>query len=125
MILKIVFGRMKVFGSSIQWMAALILSLCTVFTQAEDKAQQWRVYIGGYNTPDNFGINYFDYDSNIASLTPKGLAIATDNPSYLISNRDGTRIYCVNETASFEGSGTVSTFEIITEDGTLNRWNFK
>ena len=79
MILKIVFGRMKVFGSSIQWMAALILSLCTVFTQAEDKAQQWRVYIGGYNTPDNFGINYFDYDSNIASLTPKGLAIATDN----------------------------------------------
>ena len=120
MILKIVFGRMKVFGSSIQWMAALILSLCTVFIQAEDKAQQWRVYIGGYNTPDNFGINYFDYDSNIASLTPKGLAIATDNPSYLISNRDGTRIYCVNETASFEGSGTVSTFEIITEDGTLN-----
>ena len=93
----------------------LALCLCAVAATAAD----YRVYIGGYTSGENFGINYYDYDSIATTLHSKGLAVVTDNPTYLVANAKGTALYCVNETASFEGSGTVSAFSVDTLTGKL------
>lgn len=98
-------------------LGALVLGAATA--QSVQAKEVWRVYVGGYNTDDSFGINYGAYDPATATLSLEGLAVATDNPSYLVSNQEGTFIYCVNETASFEGSGTVSAFSVDTATGKL------
>ena len=79
----------------------------------------WRLYVGGYNTSENFGINYYSFDEHSNDLQPLGLAVATDNPSYLVSDKKGNYLYAVNETAAFDGCGTVSAFSVDKVTGKL------
>lgn len=111
---------MRMFWTKMRWSLALMLGLCVLCMQVSAKESKlWRVYVGGYTTADSFGINCYLYDSDIGLLSPQGLAVPTENPSYLVANEEGTFLYCVNETASFEGSGTVSAFSIEQEFGKL------
>jgi len=80
---------------------------------------EWRIYVGGYNTEKNFGINSFSYNASQNLLVPEGLAIATDNPSYLVAASSGKYVYCVNETVAFEGCGTISAFAADPQTGKL------
>lgn len=99
------------------WIA--LLSMAVLPALQSQAANGWRVYIGGYNSDESFGINYGTYDTHTGALELNGLAVATDNPSYLALHPKGGFIYCVNETASFEGNGTVSAFSIDSKTGRL------
>ncbi|NCC59788.1 MAG: lactonase family protein [Verrucomicrobiae bacterium] len=107
----------KKLSSAFMWIAAL--SMCVLPAAQSQGAETWRVYIGGYHSDDNFGINYGTYNPANGALKMEGLAVTTDNPSYLALHPKGGFIYCVNETASFDGSGTVSAFSIDSETGKL------
>lgn len=52
---------------------------------------------------------------------------STPNPSYLILNREGTRLYCVNELKTFNGdpSSAVSCYRIGDTEGTLTFMNMQ
>lgn len=107
----------KKLSNAFMWIAAL--SMCVLPASQSQGAEAWRVYIGGYHSDENFGINYGTYDPANGALKMEGLAVTTDNPSYLALHPKEGFIYCVNETASFDGSGTVSAFSIDSETGKL------
>ena len=105
---------MKKISSKILVITILFLSMLNVKAETT-----WRLYVGGYNTTENFGINYYSFDEHSNELQPLGLAVATDNPSYLVTDKKGNYLYSVNETAAFDGCGTISAFSIDKTTGKL------
>lgn len=96
------------------------------------------VYVGSYTDWELFGpprrnppgdrsqgIYVFQFDRETGRLTPRGLAAATDNPTYVTFSTSGKVLYAVNEIYRFQGetSGAVSAFAIDADTGRLTLIN--
>lgn len=101
-------------------------------------AAETLVYVGGYTDWELFGpprrnppgergqgLYAFRFDLESGKLTPLGLAVATDNPTYFTFSADGRRLYTVNEVYRFGGadSGAVSAFTVDAATGKLTLLN--
>ena len=71
------------------------------------------------------GLYLFEMHPDTGVLAQRAVFPNPDNPSYLVVNASGTRLYSANETASFQGanSGSVSAYEIERPSGRLKPIN--
>ena len=78
-------------------------------------------HVAGH-APGLFGATY---DSRTAQVHDLTLLAATPNPSYAAVAPDARTVYCINETASFDGEpgGGITAFERIQHTGALRRLN--
>jgi 6-phosphogluconolactonase len=76
-------------------------------------------YIGTYTGHGSQGIYVYRFEPVTGTLTSLGLAVSTDNPSFMAVNSTGTYLYAVNEV---EGGG-VSAFRIDRGSGMLSLIN--
>jgi 6-phosphogluconolactonase len=69
-------------------------------------------YTGG--TTGSEGIYAFRFDDATGTLTPRGLAVTTPNPSFLVASADRRVVFAVNELDNYEGatSGSVTSFAV-------------
>lgn len=96
------------------------------------------VYVGSYTDWELFGpprrnppgarsegIELFYFDDVTGTLTPVGLAAATDNPTYVTFSPDGRFLYATNEIYRHDGeaTGAVSAFAVDAETGRLTFLN--
>ena len=86
-------------------------------------ANKVRMYVGTYTGKGSDGIYLFQFDTATCEVLPKGLAVRTENPSFLTVDHTGRFLYAVNEIDSFNGeaSGAISAFAIDQETGMLTR----
>lgn len=91
-----------------------LVTLIVTCALAALAATDYEVFVGTYTGPHSKGIYSFRFDSATGKWTPLELAAATENPSYLVVDRQGRFLYAVNETESYKGtnSGAVSAFAI-------------
>jgi 6-phosphogluconolactonase len=84
-----------------------------------------RVYVGTYTGPKSRGIYLLELDLGTGTLTPKGLACESANPSFLAIHPSRRFLYAANEVGDFRGenSGAVSAFSIDPKAGTLTLLN--
>ncbi|MEW4529874.1 lactonase family protein [Maioricimonas sp. JC845] len=84
-----------------------------------------RIYVGTYTRGESEGIYLLEMDPATGSLTSRGLAAATDNPSFLAVHPTGKYLYAVNEVGRYKGqpSGSVSAFAVDAETGRLSPLN--
>jgi 6-phosphogluconolactonase len=99
--------------------------------QAQDRdatsLPKMRVYVGTYTGPKSKGIYRLDFDPVSGSLTPKGVAAETTNPSFLAISPNRKFLYAANEVGKFDGksTGSVSSFAIDPKTGDLTPLNQK
>jgi 6-phosphogluconolactonase len=79
---------------------------------AADK--RYILYVGTYTTGDSKGIYAYRYNAETGELEPLGLAAATENPSFLTSDKASEHLFAVNETGNYQGqsSGGVTAFSM-------------
>jgi 6-phosphogluconolactonase len=92
--------------------------------------KKWWVYVGTYTgkgKKDSKGIYRFDLDPATGKLTPRGLAGAADQPSFLALHPNGRFLYAVGEFSDFRNkkSGAISAFAIDRKTGKLTPLNQK
>ncbi|KAI8346167.1 Lactonase, 7-bladed beta-propeller-domain-containing protein [Blakeslea trispora] len=70
------------------------------------------VYVSGYTNEQSKGIYQYTFDTQKGTLTRKGLAVETVNPSYFTIHKTGQHMYAVNEVGEYKGqkTGYVSCF---------------
>jgi 6-phosphogluconolactonase len=87
--------------------------------------QKFRTYIGTYTRGESKGIYSFILDTGAGTLTPEGLAIETENPSFLAIHPSGNFLYAVGETDKYKGenAGSISAFKINAATGKLEKLN--
>jgi 6-phosphogluconolactonase len=92
--------------------------------KAPDAKKLW-VYIGTYTQRGSKGIYLFELDTATGKLTPRGLAAATKDPSFLAIHPSRRFLYAVGEGAKFNGkpAGAVSAFAIEPGTGKLRLLN--
>ncbi|MBL8792350.1 MAG: lactonase family protein [Planctomycetia bacterium] len=90
-----------------------------------DKAGKMRVYIGTYTGKESKGIYLLELDLATGTLTEKGLAGESVNPSFLAIHPSQKYLYAANEVGSFEGKkgGAVTAFAIDAATGKLTELN--
>jgi 6-phosphogluconolactonase len=100
----------------------LFLSL---FVSAQMGRKQYILYVGTYTTGNSKGIYAFRYDPESGELQPLGLAAATENPSFLASDKANEHLFAVNETSKYQGqaSGGVTVFSLDRRTGKLTQLN--
>jgi 6-phosphogluconolactonase len=88
-------------------------------------SKNYFLYVGTYTNTGSKGIYVYRYDSNSGKVTPLGLAIETENPSFLVADSAGKHLYAVNETTKYQGeaSGAVTAFSIDRKNGKLTSLN--
>jgi 6-phosphogluconolactonase len=85
-----------------------LLVILPIFPQTPD--QKFLVFVGTYtDKTDSKGIYAFDFDPSSGKLTPRGLAIESPNPSWLVIHPNGKWIYAANESGK---QSMVSAFSI-------------
>jgi 6-phosphogluconolactonase len=92
---------------------------------ADDKPDKLRVYIGTYTGKNSKGIYLGELDLASGTLTIKGLAGESTNPSFLAIHPSQKFLYAVNEVPSFDNkkTGAVSAFAIDPKTGNLTLLN--
>ncbi len=83
------------------------------------------VYIGTYTDHDSKGIYAYRFDSRTGHLASLGLAVESENPSFLAVSSSGQFLYAVNELDSYQGqpTGAASAFAIDSATGKLSLLN--
>lgn len=108
-------------------LTAILLACATTAAapQQEAKPTKLRAYVGAYAKGPERGIALFEFDQKTGALTPKGLAAASINPSFLAIHPTRKFLYSVNEIDAFDGkkAGGVSAFAIDQETGKLTLLN--
>ena len=91
--------------------------------QAAEK--QYILYVGTYTTGDSKGIYAYRYNAETGELEPLGLAAATENPSFLTSDKASEHLFAVNETGNYQGqsSGGVTAFSMDRKTSKLTQLN--
>lgn len=93
----------------------LSLILCIFFAaislgDSPTSNQKFLVFVGTYtDKTDSKGIYAYEFDADSGKLTPKGLAAATSNPSWLVIHPNGKWLYAANESGK---QSAVSAFSI-------------
>ena len=84
-----------------------------------------RLFVGTYTQGKSEGIYHCRFDLGSGKLTVESSTKGVSNPSFLAVDRNRGRLFCVNETAEFEGkpSGSVSAFALNPETGDLRLLN--
>ena len=76
-------------------------------------------FVGTYtDKTDSKGIYAFDFDAATGKLTPKGLAAATPDPSWVVIHPSGKFLYAANESGQ---PGSVTSFAIDAQSAKLTR----
>jgi 6-phosphogluconolactonase len=92
---------------------------CAAVAGADDaKADKYWMYVGTYSRAPRGGIFLFEFDPANGTLTPKGLAAATNSPSFLAIHPNRRYLYAVGE-----GNKAVSAFSIDQKTGQLTLLN--
>lgn len=79
--------------------------------KSEPKKEGYTFYVGTYTNEDSEGIYKYILHKD-GTLDNVGLAVKTENPSFLTKSADGKFIIAVNEISNKENVGTVSSFSI-------------
>jgi 6-phosphogluconolactonase len=79
------------------------------------------VFVGTYtDKTDSKGIYAFDFDAATGKLTPKGLAVETSNPSWLVIHPNGKWAYAANESGK---QSSITAFSIDAKSAKLTQLN--
>ncbi len=83
------------------------------------------LFVGTYTNGKSEGIYRLRFDVESGELNVEAVTKGVTNPSFLAVDRNRTRLFCVNETAEFEGKpgGSVSAFALNPENGDLRLLN--
>jgi len=83
------------------------------------------VMVGTYSRGKSEGIYALKFSSATGKLTPLGLAIKADNPSYLVIHPNRRWVFAVGETDQFRGekSGSITAYTLNEADGKLTALN--
>ena len=92
---------------------------------AQEKNQDYYVYVGTYTHGDSEGIYVYRLDSETGALEYSSKVIGVENPSFLDIHPSGRYLYSVNEVGEFEGqaSGAVTAFYIHQATGEISYLN--
>lgn len=95
---------------------------------AGKQADDWIMYIGTYTTAPSKGIYAYRFEGATGAVTPMaaaGLAVETENPSFLAVHPNQRFLYAVNEISKYDGkaAGSVSAFAIDRATGRLTLLN--
>ncbi|MCK5103311.1 MAG: lactonase family protein [Cyclobacteriaceae bacterium] len=106
----------------------VILIMVKMNAMAEENANasdQFYLYIGAYTQGEEEGIYVYKFDATDGDLKYLSTATGVVNPSYLAIHPKNNLLIAVNETGDYEGekSGSVSSFEINPENGSLRKLN--
>jgi 6-phosphogluconolactonase len=89
----------------------LLVMICGLFVQAAEPAYQ--VFVGTYTDKQSKGIYSFQFDPVDGKVTAPELSATTDNPSFMVVDKQRKHLYAVNENAKGEkNSGGVTVFAI-------------
>lgn len=83
------------------------------------------LYVGTYTSGKSEGIYLYRMNPTTGELKAAGVAKGVSNPSYLAIDRNGRRLYAVNEVNDIEGKpgGALTAFSIDRSTGNLTRMN--
>ena len=97
----------------------LVIMLLAVAAAAP--GAEYLMYVGTYTGSGSEGIYALRFDPTTGETESLGLAVATENPSFLAVDLDGQFVYAVNELETFrdEPAGAVSVFAIDRRSGKL------
>jgi 6-phosphogluconolactonase len=79
------------------------------------------VYVGTYTTGKSEGIYVYRMNAKSGQLTTVATVKGVTNPSFLIIDKSGRRLFCVNEMQQFNGKpgGAISSFAVDRATGNL------
>ncbi|WP_165249455.1 lactonase family protein [Paludisphaera soli] len=109
------------------WASLLAGAMFMTTTEARAAEKSW-VFVGTYTNSKSSpseGIYRLEFDPADGSLTPKGVAAESADPSFLAVHPSGKFLYAVNELGEFEGekAGGVSAFALDAATGALKPLN--
>ncbi len=113
---------MKKSFKNIVW---LFLFFFIPFVSNAQKANKNRFYhllIGTYTKTQDNGLFVYKFDTNNGKLTYESASEGIKNPSYLAINKDGDKVYAVNE-SGLNRKGGVSSFNFDNKTGKLSFLN--
>ena len=91
-----------------------LVASCTTFAQNIPGKNTLHFYVGTYTDSISEGIYRFGLDVQSGKLHSNGLAVLSENPSYLAMSKDGKNLLAVRETKddSNQGMGYIELFKI-------------
>lgn len=102
-------------------LAALIFLLAIHPASTQMPNKKSLVFVGTYtDNTESKGIYAFDFDASTGKLTPRGLAVETSNPSWVLIHPSGKWAYAANESAK---KSMVSAFSIDAQSAKLTLLN--
>jgi 6-phosphogluconolactonase len=108
----------------ILFLIALFLFTQESFSQPDSNNKMLHFYVGTYTDAGSEGIYRFGIDTISGKLRSNGLAILSENPSYLVFSKDGKNLLSVRETSdeNNQSTGYVELFKV-DEAGNLSSVN--
>jgi 6-phosphogluconolactonase len=112
--------------STRRFFAVLLLTLTALAFAAKQNPQaagktKYLALVGTYTTKtESKGIYAFDFDAATGTLTPKGVAAETPDPSWVVIHPNGKFAYAANEAGK---ASTVSAFALDAKSGKLSLLN--
>ena len=96
-----------------------LLAIPPLFPQMHNK--KFLAFVGTYtDKTGSKGIYAFDFDPSSGKLTPRGLAVETPNPSWLVIHPNSKWVYAANESGK---QSSISAFSIDTKSAKLTFLN--
>jgi len=110
---------MKITRRSFVFALLCLLPILPVFPQTPN--QKFLAFVGTYtDKTGSKGIYAFDFDPSSGKLTPRGLAVETPNPSWLVIHPNSKWVYAANESGK---QSSISAFSIDTKSAKLTFLN--
>jgi 6-phosphogluconolactonase len=99
---------MKITRRCFFFVLTCLLAILPAFPQTPN--QKFLAFVGTYtDKTDSKGIYAFEFDASTGKLTPKGLAVETPNPSWLVIHPNGKWAYAANESGK---QSAISAFSV-------------
>ncbi len=106
------------------------LKICSIFllipffsvAQKSNVARYQHLLIGTYTKTQTNGIFVYKFDTKTGKLTFESKTEGIKNPSYLAINKEGTKVYSVNETGD-DRKGGVTSFDFNAKTGGISFLN--
>lgn len=89
----------------------LLMNACTSNSDNKNTIYNYDFYVGTYTEKESKGIYKYRLHDN-GNIEKIGLAVETENPSFLCKSNDDKYIIAVNEISNSDGVGTVEAFKV-------------
>lgn len=91
----------------------ILIFLTACSGQKKTQVTSMKILVGTYTQGKSEGIYRLDFNPATGALSNEGLAVKTQQPSFLIVSKDQSRVYAVCETEAFRGQdgGGASAFQ--------------